>query len=451
MKNAILFIGLFFCVNLLNAQDIIRTDKIPELVIEGTGNETLLLIPCMSCRWNEWEEFIERNRDRYTMYAITPPGFGGSPPPQFSGYTSNTPYRDYFLSGLSELIDNYKLNSISVIGHSWGVMVGTQLALKRKDVITRLIAVDGKIKEASTISDEEERLRQANNNIRDWENKLQSPEEWFTFNSGSIRALATKDSVDSETMMTQAKLFGSFMATDKDVMLQSWRENFLIDLSSELKKLTIPILDIQSLMGKNQNVQKKRHLTLLKEIGVGQNIQSVFMYDTKHFIMFHRPLQLDDLINDFIEGKSLKDFAPKESAYFKSTLSIKQKEILAAINGLSGTTSTNGKGADAYGDFLSEDFSRWTIGSSITNDKHHWVEGIREWFDDGWRVSDRKQEIMEIVISNEYAHVRRNVTETYIDPNGDTSTSKAALAEIWNYENNRWILFRVNVYPILDD
>ncbi|MEP2772464.1 MAG: DUF4440 domain-containing protein [Fulvivirga sp.] len=126
----------------------------------------------------------------------------------------------------------------------------------------------------------------------------------------------------------------------------------------------------------------------------------------------------------------------------------KQQQIIKAIAGLSATTTPEGKGADAYGEFLADDFSRWTVGSEVTNTKLDWIEGIREWFTDGWRVADRQQDILEIAIINDLAHVRRNVTETYVGPKGDTSSSKAALAELWMYQNNRWLLYRVNVHPI---
>lgn len=128
-----------------------------------------------------------------------------------------------------------------------------------------------------------------------------------------------------------------------------------------------------------------------------------------------------------------------------------QKQLLKTMNLFSETTAPNGIGADAYGIFLSNDFSRWTIGSSITNNKKKWVEGVREWFDDGWRVSERKQQNLEILIMDNIAHTRRIVTETYLGPKGDTSKSKAALAEIWVKENSKWLLFRVNVHPMAND
>ncbi|MTI20779.1 nuclear transport factor 2 family protein [Fulvivirga sp. RKSG066] len=128
--------------------------------------------------------------------------------------------------------------------------------------------------------------------------------------------------------------------------------------------------------------------------------------------------------------------------------SAEQQEIIAAIHKLSATTAPDGAGADAYGQYLADDFSRWTVGSEMLNNKTDWVEGIREWFNDGWRVSDRQQQILEIDIVGNMAHLRRIVSETYLGPDGDVSSSKAALAEVWAKRDNQWLLYKVNVHPI---
>ncbi len=67
-----------------------------------------------------------------------------------------------------------------------------------------------------------------------------------------------------------------------------------------------------------------------------------------------------------------------------------QKLVLETIRQLSETTAPGGGGAVAYARFLSDDYSRWTIGSTKTYNKEEWVDGVREWFTEGWRVSDRK-------------------------------------------------------------
>jgi hypothetical protein len=78
------------------------------------------------------------------------------------------------------------------------------------------------------------------------------------------------------------------------------------------------------------------------------------------------------------------------------------------------------------------------------------VAGVRGWFDDGWRVVERVQEIVEITVVGEYAFCRRIVEESYLGPDGENSVSKAALAETWIRGEGAWLLLRVNADLIGD-
>ena len=125
-----------------------------------------------------------------------------------------------------------------------------------------------------------------------------------------------------------------------------------------------------------------------------------------------------------------------------------QQTVIAAVEQLSESTAPDGAGADAYGVMLADDFSRWTVGSQETQYKDSWIEGIREWFDDGWRVSKRESQFLQIDIRDRFAFTRRNVTEHYLGPDGETSSSNAALAEVWIQSDNGWLLQYVSVHPI---
>lgn len=137
-------------------------------------------------------------------------------------------------------------------------------------------------------------------------------------------------------------------------------------------------------------------------------------------------------------------------AWAQDSWTPEQQQVLDTIERLSATTAPAGDGADAYGAILADGFSRWTIGSKLVNDKMAWVEGVREWFDDGWRVSDREVRMVEVHVSGDVAFTRRVVKETYLGPDGDSSVSAAALAEVWVREDNSWLLSRVDVHPMDD-
>jgi len=150
----------------------------------------------------------------------------------------------------------------------------------------------------------------------------------------------------------------------------------------------------------------------------------------------------------FIAAFSFVLFFPRAQVLAQDSWTPEQQELIEAIKILSATTASDGGGADEYGANLSEEFNRWTIGSAVFTDKNTWVEGIREWFDDGWRVSDRQTRDLQILVRDDYAFVRRIVEETYLGPDEESSVSTAALAEVWVRSDHGWLLLYVNVHPM---
>jgi hypothetical protein len=131
------------------------------------------------------------------------------------------------------------------------------------------------------------------------------------------------------------------------------------------------------------------------------------------------------------------------------TWTAEQLEVLSSVERMSAATAPGGSGADGYAAVLAEGYSRWTTGSKLINGKQDWVDGIRTWFDEGWRVTDRDQHVVEISVKDEYAFTRRIVEETYLGPTGESTVSKAALAETWVRDEGAWLLFRVHI-SVLD-
>ena len=60
---------------------------------------------------------------------------------------------------------------------------GVQFAAKRKDVITKVISVDGTIESTTwTPTTKKEQLAKADEVIQNWSTKLSNAEEWSKFN-----------------------------------------------------------------------------------------------------------------------------------------------------------------------------------------------------------------------------------------------------------------------------
>lgn len=96
----------------------------------GSGPKSLILIPGLGFDASVFDDFIEVNRDRYTMYAVTLAGYGDTPappmPPEGTSYGEQSWNRGA-IDGLVRLIEKEKLNKPVVVGH---FVQGTQMALR---------------------------------------------------------------------------------------------------------------------------------------------------------------------------------------------------------------------------------------------------------------------------------------------------------------------------------
>jgi hypothetical protein len=124
------------------------------------------------------------------------------------------------------------------------------------------------------------------------------------------------------------------------------------------------------------------------------------------------------------------------------------KSIKAVMKRIAQSTSSDGLGADEYGKYLHAEFTRWSMKDSEEINKTDFIESVREWFDEGWRVPTREAQIVSFKVIGDMAFSRRIVTETYSGPDGESGSSKSALSETWKKENNNWLLFSVEVVPI---
>ena len=269
-----------------------------EVVVRGNGPVPVLLIGCMSCRWNAWEDFMALQPDRYRMIAVTIPGFGGTPAPALPENTGATPYRDNALASLGRLIDSMQLKRVVVVGHSWGAMLAIQLAARRPDAVARVVNVDGFVESDSwTPRDSSARRIAADGVMQTYGASLDSADAWARFNWPGL----PRDSLIERARAVNAmKLYGSFMATSRRVLLQYWRENLLIDLTAVTRSLRVPVLTVKALQGADQDKQRAAHDSVQRAVGVSGRVRTTYLLDTGHYVMHERPRELLAIIQEFV-------------------------------------------------------------------------------------------------------------------------------------------------------
>jgi pimeloyl-ACP methyl ester carboxylesterase len=127
-----------------------KTGKLGELgavKIAGSGKQTMILISGWGFGAEVFDNFIKENRKKYTMYAVTPAGFGGTPAPPMPDVSVNYAALTWtrgIVDGVLGLIEKEKLNKPVIVAHfTTGSQVALDLALYHPDKIGKVIIMGG--------------------------------------------------------------------------------------------------------------------------------------------------------------------------------------------------------------------------------------------------------------------------------------------------------------------
>lgn len=308
---SLFILGVLFFTNssnlaLADSQEIV---PITDYKIIGEGEETLVIIPCFSCRWKSFEPFMERNIKRYKMLAVTLPGHGGTGFPEIPLNTAGTPWHDNAWRAVAELIEENGIKNAVLITHSFGTDIGVHLAYERPDLVKTFIAIDSNPTDPPDQGQKSmtERLETANEYREKYMEPLMDPDAWINFNA--VRSIKNPD--------RRFIYHGMFVSTEKEVVFQYWRENLLQDINPMFKALKMPYFDLQTLSSskEDQNQAKVDHLEALEAVGVPEGYQAAFIHKSSHFMMEERPAVLDRMIEEIVIGGIVpEDWWPAEGA-----------------------------------------------------------------------------------------------------------------------------------------
>lgn len=119
--------------------------ELGKFVKRGRGPVPMILIPPIGYDETVYEAFMTRNAERYTMYAVTPAGFGGTPPPPRPERLDLE--RLIFWSGFEQavlkLIAKEKLNKPVIAGMVTGAYSAAHLALEHPEKFRAVVLLNG--------------------------------------------------------------------------------------------------------------------------------------------------------------------------------------------------------------------------------------------------------------------------------------------------------------------
>lgn len=214
----------------------------------GHGKQTLILIPGWGFGAEVYDNFIRENKNKYTIYAITPAGFGGTAaipmPAENAKYTENT-WTGAIVTGILNLIEKEKLKKPVIVAHFvTGTQAALDLALYHPDKIGKVLIMSGAPyryfgQAPDTIAGKEKilTLEQRSNIANSYANawfKTVTKKTWDAGNHGPLEYSADP--------AVGQKLFDLSARVPVPVMVRYLLEFNAYDISQHYTEIKVPVL-----------------------------------------------------------------------------------------------------------------------------------------------------------------------------------------------------------------
>jgi pimeloyl-ACP methyl ester carboxylesterase len=264
----------------------------------------MVLIPNLVMDWTIFESFMERNSSKYTMYAVTLPGFAGSAPPSAPPEGSSlaaAPWMANVERAILRMIDEKGLDHPVLVGQSMGGHVALRLAIHNTGKFRGVVVINSM---AATPLDPEpatpqERIRIVDEQIAAMARKA-SEEEWKAYQADWI----VKSMPESDKGRVQALVDKAAMVP-KAVSSRYMLEYFASDLTGAIGKVETPLLVIAPagpVLNPRWGAMRERWK---RQFGGAPKGTLVFFEDSGEFITEDSPAELDRAIEQFLAGQTV--------------------------------------------------------------------------------------------------------------------------------------------------
>lgn len=275
MKKILLTISILFIAILSNAQSPI------EVVKSGEGNP-IILLPGFTTPGSVWNETIENLKGSYETHIVSYAGFNGLDP-------ISTPWYEPIKQELIKYVKEEKLTNLTIIGHSMGGNLATDLAFEFDDELEGLILVESipcmrelmmpGVPASSLQYDSPYNNQMLNMSDDAFKNVALTMARNMTYKEDKIELLA-----------------GWSIAADRETYVYGYTDLLKLDSRPQLKEISTHTLVLGATFPSKDMVQQtydKQYVNLTnKTIELAD--------DSKHFIMFDQPEWLYTQINQYL-------------------------------------------------------------------------------------------------------------------------------------------------------
>jgi len=269
----------------------------------GKGPVHLVLVPGLACDWTVWKGFMERNADRYTMHAVTLPGFAGSEPPALPPDTAPAQpvWLDNATKAIGLAIDELHAGApVLVMGHSMGGFLAMRSALAFPEKVAAAVSVDGfaavPIAGPATIP-VESRQGIVNTQMGTWfETQLAADDK-----AGLRRMFksAVSDAKRGEELAAYAA------SQPAETVKRYFYEYLGSDITTDLISVKVPVLILAAQTKVDPEHPEvtpvpSRDTWTNQLVNATSKITLKFIEDSHHFIQEDQPKELDEKVAEFV-------------------------------------------------------------------------------------------------------------------------------------------------------
>jgi pimeloyl-ACP methyl ester carboxylesterase len=256
--------------------------KAIDVQITGSGTPVLFL-PGFSCPGSVWDETVAQLPVGFQAHQVTYAGFGGVAPIPMPWYES-------LKSDLKAYIISKNLQNVTVIGHSMGGNLATELAAEMPDRVTKLLLVDAIpcMREIMMPGVSAEQITYESPYSTQM---LQMDEAAMKKNSKMMGSNMTMDEKNVEKIVSYA------VQSDRKTYVYGYIDLLKLDLRDALPNIKADVLILAAPFPTKEVVQpnyEKQYANLAKK-------EIVFASNSKHFIMFDQPTWFYEQTNNFLK------------------------------------------------------------------------------------------------------------------------------------------------------
>ena len=286
-------------------------DAIAHVEKRGEGPISMILIPGSPCDWRVWEEFMERNEERYTMYAFTLAGFSGTEPLPMPEETdaSPTPWFDAAVEAVAEFIQEEELEDVIVVGHSLGGHIALRLALEHPNAAAKIIDIDGVPSSEFGGADltPQERAAEVEAKLGPQFRNMSDDQAAGMLEQTARLTVTDRQRADELTEM--------FLSTKTPVAVEYLIQGLKSDISDQLKNITTPTLVIAATGQGGADAAARADIREYWEkwLDGAEAFTLLTFDDSRHFVMDDQPQKLDEAIAEFVAPKEPADKTEEEA------------------------------------------------------------------------------------------------------------------------------------------